>query len=443
MAFRLFLARSAAAFVPALMLTAVAANPAAATAPGWPGLSAKVVNTAILPAIALSTVGVADDRGINLGGIGSDIFPAERPGEYWTVTDRGPNGQIKVGQDKLRTFPAPDFDPMIVKVRPEHGVLRVLRTIPIKTVQGAPVTGLSNQLPHDEAPYNYNATVPLTPNPNGLDTEGIVRVADGTFWLTDEYGPSLVHVAATGRVIARYVPAGLRLTGTDYPVIEAFPAIYSTRKTNRGFEGLGRLAGGDLVIALQSPLPVPDKAAGEASRNTRLLRFSPRRGAVVGEYAYRFDAVNVIDPTEDDSSELKISSIVGLGAGSVLVEERTDQGARLQIADLRRATNLLGGRYDDPATSPSLEQLAKPADIAGAGVTVVPKLLALDLNTVAGAPKKIEGVAVIDPSTIAVINDNDFGMTDGTGAFDANGRLVDSDVATTLVTLRLSRPALG
>ncbi|OJF12178.1 esterase-like activity of phytase family protein [Couchioplanes caeruleus] len=441
MALRLSLARSVAVLAPALMLTAVAANPAAATAPSWPGLSARVVDAATLPAIPLSSFGVADDRGVNLGGIGSDIFPAERAGEYWTVTDRGPNGQIKVGKDKRRTFPVPDFDPMIVKVRADHGVLRVLQTIPIKTAHGAPVTGLSNQLSHDEAPYNFNATVALTTNPNGLDTEGIVRAADGTFWLTDEYSPSLVHVAATGRIIARYVPAGLQLTGTDYPVIEAFPAIYGSRKINRGFEGLGKLAGGDLVLALQSPLSVPDKAAGEASLNTRLLRFSPRKGVVVGEYAYRFDAVNIVDPAEDDPSELKISSIVGLGASSVLVEERTDQAARLQIADLRRATNLLGGRYDDPATTPSLEQLAKPADLKAAGVTVAPKALVLDLNTVAGVPKKIEGVAVLNPWTIAVINDNDFGMTDGTGAFDANGRLIDSNIPTTLVTLRLGFPA--
>ena len=60
---------------------------------------------------------VADDRGINLGGIGSDLYPAGRQGEFWTVTDRGPNGQIKVGRTKRRTFPVPGFDPAIVKVR--------------------------------------------------------------------------------------------------------------------------------------------------------------------------------------------------------------------------------------------------------------------------------------------------------------------------------------
>ncbi|MDG6100957.1 esterase-like activity of phytase family protein [Dactylosporangium aurantiacum] len=421
------LLRAATAAVPTLLLTALAAAPASASAP------AHVTSTATLPPIPLSRLGVADDRGVQLGGIGSDVFPTGRPGEYWTITDRGPNGQITVGTEKRRTFPTPDFNPTIVKVRATGGVLRVEQTIPLTTRTGKPVTGLPNQLPHDEQPYTYNAATPLAINPNGLDTEGIVRAADGTFWLVDEYGPSLVHVSARGRVLARYTPAGLGLTGTDYPVVEAFPAIYASRKTNRGFEGLGILPGGDLVIGLQSPLLVPNKAAGEASLTTRLLRFSPRKGKVTAEYAYRFAPVSVVDPGQTNPAELKISSIVGLGPDSVLVEERTDQAARLYVADLRKATNLLGGRYDDPATTPSLEQDAST-------VKPAPKTLLVDLNTVPGAQKKIEGVAVVNPWTIALINDNDFGMTDGPGAFDAAGRLVDSGIKTTLVTVRLSHP---
>ncbi|WP_199509305.1 esterase-like activity of phytase family protein [Nucisporomicrobium flavum] len=434
MAIRISLARAVAACAPAFALTAAVAAPATAHDVAF---SAAVTSTATLPAIPLAAFGVAGDRGIDLGGIGSDIFPAGRPGEYWTVTDRGPNGQIKVGKDKRRTFPTPGFDPMIVKVRAEHGELRVLASIPITTRSGAPVTGLPNQLPHDEQPYTFDASAPLPLNPDGVDTEGLVRAHDGTFWLADEYGPSLLHVSAAGRVLARYVPHGLNLTGTGYPVIEALPAVYAERKVNRGFEGLGLLPGGDLVIALQSPLSLPDKASGEASLTSRLLRFSPRTARVVGEYAYRFDPVSVVDPGEDDPSELKISSVVGLGPHTVLVEERTDRAARLYVADLRRATDLLGGSYDSAVTSPSLEQLADPAT---AGVRAVPKQLLLDLTTVEGAPKKIEGVALPDPRTVVLINDNDFGMTDGPEAFDADGRLVDSGIPTTLVTLRLSRP---
>ncbi|MGI5452671.1 esterase-like activity of phytase family protein [Streptomyces sp. CA-249302] len=435
---RIRVRRAVAVGVPlAVMGALVAAGPAA----GASGEDAQVVRTATLGDLPLGAFSnallpgtVDNDRGIDLGGIGSDIYPAGRKGEYWTVTDRGPNGQIKVSGTKRRTFPVPGFDPAIVKIRVLGDTVKVLDAIPITTRSGKAVTGLSNQAGRDEAPYSYDAQTALSYNPNGLDTEGIVRAADGSFWLVDEYGPSLVHVSARGKVLTRYVPKGLNLTGTDYPVVEALPAVLLHRKINRGFEGLAQLPGGDLVMALQSPLSLPDTDAGEASLNTRLLRFSTKRKAVTAEYAYRFDPVNVVDPSEDDTSELKISSVVAVGGDRLLVEERTDKAARLQLVKLDRDANILGGTYDDDTTSPSLEQLDDPA---ASGVPVLGKKLVVDLGKVAGVPGKIEGIARVDHDTLALINDNDFGMTDGAGAFDAQGRLVDSGIETTVTYVRL------
>ncbi|MFF7882353.1 esterase-like activity of phytase family protein [Streptomyces sp. NPDC020794] len=431
--------RTVAAGVPLAMLAALVAV-GTASAQGYPS-QPRVTRTATLGDIPLGTFSnallpgtVGDDRGVDLGGIGSDIYPAGRRGEFWTVTDRGPNGQIKVDGKKRRTFPVPGFDPAIVKIRVSGDTVKVLDALPITTSSGKPVTGLSNQAGRDEAPYSYDAQTPLTYNPNGVDTEGIVRSADNSFWLVDEYGPSLIHVSARGKVLTRYVPKGLNLTGTDYPVVEALPAILLHRKVNRGFEGLAQLPGGDLVMAVQSPLSLPDGAAGDASRTTRLLRFSPKKRAVTAEYAYRFDPVNVVDPSEDDTSELKISSVVAVGRDRLLVEERTDKAARLQVVELTRGANILGGPWDSDTTSPSLEQLDDPA---ASGVPVLAKRLVVDLGTVAGVPGKIEGIARVDHDTLALINDNDFGMTDGAGAFDAQGRLVDSGIETTLTYVRL------
>lgn len=438
---RRHLHRSVAAGVPLAVLAVfvVAGTASGASDPSQP----SVTRTATLGDIPLGAFSdallpgtVDDDRGVDLGGIGSDIYPAGRKGEFWTVTDRGPNGQIKVDGKKRRTFPVPGFDPAIVKIRVSGDAVKVLDAIPITTSSGKPVTGLPNQAGRDEAPYSYDARTPLAYDANGVDTEGIVRAEDGSFWLIDEYGPSLIHVSARGKVLTRYVPKGLNLTGTDYPVVEALPAILLHRKINRGFEGLAQLPGGDLVMAVQSPLSLPDGAAGDASRTTRLLRFSPKKLAVTAEYAYRFDPVNVVDPSEDDTSELKISSVVAVGRDRLLVEERTDKAARLQWVKLTRDANILGGAWDTDTTSPSLEQLDDPA---AAGVPVLPKRLVVDLGTVEGVPGKIEGVARVDHDTLALINDNDFGMTDGAGAFDAQGRLVDSGIETTVTYVRLPR----
>ncbi|MGP8297419.1 esterase-like activity of phytase family protein [Streptomyces inhibens] len=433
----------------AVLATAVVPGPASAQAGPPP---AVVTGSARLPAIPLGEFSnellpgsVGNDRGVKLGGIGSDLFPAGRAGEFWTVTDRGPNGQIKVDGSKRRTFPVPGFDPALVKIKVRGDRVTVLDAWPITTRSGKAVTGLPNQRSRDEAPYTFDAERPLSYDPNGLDTEGVVRAADGSFWLADEYGPSLVHVSASGRVLARHVPQGLHLTGTDYPVVESLPGLLLKRKTNRGFEGLALLPDGDLVAAVQSPLSHPETAAGAGappmspgregeSRTVRLLRFSPGKGAVTAEYAYRFDPVGEVDPGEDDTSELKISSVVAVGRNRLLVEERTDKAARLHRVELAQRWDILGSRWDDPATSPSLEQ-------SGSRAPVLPKRLVVDLREVKGVPEKIEGIAVSGRRTLTLVNDNDFGMTDGPDAFDDQGRLVDSGVPTTVVTVRLRTAA--
>ncbi|MFI5661330.1 esterase-like activity of phytase family protein [Streptomyces sp. NPDC051684] len=442
---RRVLGRSVAAGVPLAALVALGVAPAATGTPTG-AKAAEVTGSATLGDLPLGTFSnallpgtVDNDRGVDLGGIGSDLYPAGRKGEFWTVTDRGPNGQIKVDGTKRRTFPVPGFDPAVVKIRVTGDRVKVLDAIPLTTKSGKPVTGLSNQEARDEKPYSYDAKSPLPYNPNGLDTEGIVRAADGSFWLVDEYGPSLVHVSADGQVLARHVPKGLDLQGADYPVVESLPSVLLHRKVNRGFEGLAQLPGGDLVLAVQSPLSLPDEDAGEASRTTRLLRFSPKSRAVTAEYAYRFDPVDVVDPGEEDPSELKISSVVAVGGDRLLVEERTDKAARLQEVRLTRGADILGGRWDDATTSPSLEQLDDPA---ARGVPVLDKRLVVDLNTVDGVPDKIEGIALGGRDTLALINDNDFGMTDGAEAFDADGRLVDSGIETKVTHVKLPKGAL-
>ena len=100
--------------------------------------------TASLPNQSVTSVQptVANDRGIRLGSIGSGLFRArtDAPNEFYMVTDRGPNGQ----PDDKRTFPVPDFDPTIVKVRVWGEQIQILERIPLKTTSGAPVTGLPN-----------------------------------------------------------------------------------------------------------------------------------------------------------------------------------------------------------------------------------------------------------------------------------------------------------
>lgn len=135
---------------PALAAVFVATGTAAAVPAGT--AKSRVVRTAILGAIplrafsgALLPRSVADDRGVDLGSIGGDVYPTSRKGEFWTVTDWGSNGQIKVGGEKRRTFPVPGFDPPIVKIRLTGNAVEVIDAIPLTTSSGKAVTGLSDQ----------------------------------------------------------------------------------------------------------------------------------------------------------------------------------------------------------------------------------------------------------------------------------------------------------
>ncbi|GAB3424858.1 esterase-like activity of phytase family protein [Flindersiella endophytica] len=420
-------------FTPAAFAARPANHDARVSVATLPGIGLASFQNATLPG------SIADDRGVDLGGIGSDLYPAGRSGEYWMVTDRGPNGQIKVDGKNRRTFPVPAFDPTIVRVRVDGSRMRVLRSVPILTRSGEPVTGLSNLEDYDEKPYNYNATTALAYNPDGLDTEGLIVARDGSFWLSEEYSPSVVHVARDGRVLARFVPKGLGLEDTGYPVHETLPEILLTRQGNRGFESMALAPDGRTLYTMnQSPLENPDEDTGESSRQLRILAIDARDGRPKAEYVYRMEDVTTFDPGADgDQNEMKVSGLVALGRDRLLVDERTDDVAKLYVADLHHATNILGSTWDDQDTAPSLEQLASPSD---GDLTAVRKSPALDLSTIEGVPGKVEGVAMPNPWTIAVASDNDFGMTDGPEAFDENGRLVDSGVESKLVTIRLPRP---
>lgn len=413
------------------------AQDATPVAGGGAGLVAEFV----LPAIPLAALQgdvlpgapIDDDRGFLLGGVGSDLWhdPAGPDDEFWMVTDRGPNAEVEVGGEERRTFPVPAFTPLILRVVAEDGELSVEEAIPLVGGSGAPVTGLSNIEGVDEAPFDFSGEEALAYNPSGLDSEGLVRTPAGDFWLADEYGPSLVHVDASGRVLARYVPEGLALEGADYRVVDNLPAIFAERKANRGFEGLALGPDGrTLYVTLQSPLANPDGDAGEASRAGRILAFDLETERPAAEYLYRFEVGPEFDPApEVDQDEMKLSGVVALDATTLLVLERTDEVARLYRADLAAATDILGGEWDDAATSPSLEALSDPV---AAGVVPVVKTLAVDLEAVPGMPDKIEGVAVLDPTTVAVANDNDFDI----GEFDAEGRNRGEGLGSSLLVLR-------
>lgn len=348
---------------------------------------------------------VAEDRGVLLGGIGSGLFSTGGNG-YWTVTDRGPNGEI----GDARTFLVPEFTPTLVRVKAQDPSIIVDEAVPITTPGGDPVTGLPNlPIAGDPPPIAADAVTLLDYNPNGLDTEGVVRTPDGHFWLVDEYGPSIVEVDAGGEVVRRHLPAGLETqyaaAGVDYPVTGSLPAELAARRANRGFEDIALLPDGrTVVVALQSSVVV----AGDRDRIiTELVAFDTVTGTTLHEYAYRFDAASTF-AAGTRGRDLKISALVPLDQHTVLVQERTDTECRFYVVTL------------DPD-----DELVTEAD----------KTLFADLADVAGVPGKVEGAALKNRRTLVVISDNDFGFVPRAYA---DGEDVDyTGIATTLAEVKI------
>lgn len=402
-----------------------------------------VESTATAPTIPLRAAAnevlpgsVADDFGINLGGYGSDLFrePGAAKGEYWVITDRGPNNDVVYNGLDLKGFPVPSYSPMIMRIQVDGGAIAIKEKIAVQSKPGVGTTGLPNIAGYDDTGTAVDAKSTLGFNVNGLDTEGIVRVKDGSFWAVDEYGPSLVHIAKSGVVLKRFVPKGWAGTGSDYPIEDSLPGILLKRKGNRGFEALALTPDGkSLFIGLQSPLLNPDKATGNVSLATRILKFDLATAKVVAEYPYTFEALTVVDPTLKKVSELKLSAMVALDASTLLVQERTDNSFIVTMIRPTEENNILGSDLDDPATKPSLESF--PAATAATLLQrMVSKQIVFRSFGIAGVPSKIEGMAVVDKQRLTFINDNDFSFNYDT----VTARVIPGAVANQVIVVALA-----
>jgi hypothetical protein len=59
-----------------------------------------------------------------------------------------------------------------------------------------------------------------------------------------------------------------------------------------------------------------------------------------------------------------------------------------------------------------------------------------------GIPQKIEGISLVNPTLLAIANDNDFGLVDET-TFDADGNLSnDTGAKSQIIFVKLPHPLL-
>lgn len=359
------------------------------------------------PFSKLTTVNGVDV--INGGfGSGAAAHPT-RKGEFYVITDRGPNTDYLNG----KKFPAPNFTPSIMhfKINAE-GNIEIIQYIKLKNPSGQPITGLPNPSgmgSTGETAYDVSGNVLGTDN-YGLDSESIVAAADGTFWVSDEYGPHIVHYNAEGVELERISPIGVN-TGP-----RKLPAVLAKRRANRGMEGLCITPDGKtLVGTIQSMMYVPTKALATNTTLTRIVTFDIATGQT-RQYLYK----------QNGGASDSVCDITAISSTEFLVIERDgnfgSQGGTKKVyrINISGASDVNGTDISAvdglKINNKALEQSTWD-EITSAGIKPVSKILAVDLVAKLGYEHdKFEGIVYLGNNKIAVFNDDDFGILD-----DGNG----------------------
>jgi hypothetical protein len=375
---------------------------------------------------ALGTIGGFVIQGDGFGSALSAI--PGRADAVYGLTDRGPNAFLP---DGTVIEPLPDFQPSIGEFTLGRGSAQLRRSIGLRDAAGRPYSGRLNADNHAGDRMLDPAGNELPPDPNGYDPEGLVALPDGTFWVSDEYGPFVTHFDATGRALRRLSP----LDGS-------LPRELARRVSNRGMEGLAITPDGSTLVGImQSALRQPD-LDGVDPLNVTIVRIVTYRLATgeLREYLYLLD-----DPAINATA---VSEIAALTNTTFLVDERNrafPPGAykKLWRIDLTAATDVgpqstvPGASYDAAPgglliNGQTLERLLAGQDtrtaaatLARYGIKPVQKEPFLDVGALSDeldpsgrffAHDKLEGIVVsADGTHVLLSNDSDFGI-DVTGS---------------------------
>ncbi|GGP13607.1 esterase-like activity of phytase family protein [Nonomuraea glycinis] len=285
-----------------------------------------------------------------------------------------------------------DFLLRVHQVRPD------LRTGAVKVLGG-----------FDLSDPDRHVTFPLTREDRKLtgadfDVESIVRAADGTYWIGDEFGPFVLHFSSSGKLLDAPVP----LPGVQAPENPFLNGAQPNLGRSKGFEGMAESVDGKRLYPL-----LEGTVSGDPAGTLRMYEFDVRKKRYTNKrWAYKLDAANhaIGDAVAVDRHRFLIIERDGAQGDAAQVK-------RIYLADTRDRDR--DGALDKTLVADLLD-VANPKGLGGFGET-----FRFPFET-------IEDVALLDDRTLIIANDNNFPFSSGRtpGKADNNE----------FITVRLSHP---
>ncbi|MBN9222458.1 MAG: esterase-like activity of phytase family protein [Mesorhizobium sp.] len=355
-------------------------------------------------------------------------------GSLWLLPDRGYN---VVGttdyRPRLNTI-AIEFTPLAAGATPaagqeQTGVKATLAdTFLLTDDKGADATGL-DPLNGVRAASGDMPILPQADNGNlSLDNEAIVRLPDGTMFISDEYGPNIYRFSAQGRLMsATQPPAALVPMRHGKPnfasnnpgpgAAEPDPKDPETgRQNNQGLEGMAMTPDGKFLIAvLQSATRQDGGDSGSTRQNTRALVYDASDLAhlkLAHEYVV---PLPVFKDAKDKTKVAAQSEIVALSDTKFLMLARDSGNGPFDAADKPVAPKGVLDPSVTPAKSTPFIDINDAAQLGRFGLhNGGPK----DHNELSEKWEAMSLASVLDPKLpddyfLFVANDNDFLAQDG------------------------------
>jgi hypothetical protein len=288
--------------------------------------------------------------------------------------------------------------------------LNYLDTILLTGPDGTPTTGLDADVVGPYLPFPGFPDVPAAtftgdgfggPGPGGhritVDSEGLGLGIDGSFWVSDEYGPYIYQFSSTGEMIQAirppdaYIPRrnGTESFSADSPPIFnpneiIIPAnVDSGRSNNQGFEGLTLSSDGKKLFALlQSALGQEGGPNNPNRKQARLIEYdiSCSPPVYTNEYVVTLPLISngskVAAQSEihyvSDTQFLVLARDSGAGHGQ---KSSASQYRHADVFDISSATDIKSVKFDSTNGS-----IASPQGDLVAGVTAAQYCSFLDYN---------------------------------------------------------------